>query len=93
MSCTRESLLTNVTLCPAVIVTDDGVAAPFEPMVMVAPTGPGLPVTGAVGDDGDDGDDGELLPPHAAATTSAAIAIPSAIAIRFPSVTRASNLI
>ncbi len=51
MSCARLSLFTNVTLCPAVIVTLDGDTAPLA-IVMVAPLGPGLPL-GGVGDIGD----------------------------------------
>ena len=37
-------LFTNRTLSPALIVTVAGLSAPFEPMVIVAPTVPGLPV-------------------------------------------------
>ena len=62
MSCARLSLFTNVTLCPAVIVTLDGDTAPLA-IVMVAPLGPGLPL-GGVGDIGDP----PSLPPQAIAT-------------------------
>ena len=50
ISCERESLLMNVTLCPVETDTWVGPTTPFEPMVIVAPLGPGLPPDGAVGD-------------------------------------------
>ena len=36
-------LFTNMTLSPELIVTDAGLTAPFAPIVIVAPIGPGLP--------------------------------------------------
>ena len=60
----RESLFTNVTLCPTLIVTLEGVAVLFA-IVIVAPLGPGPPLGG-------EGLVGEppLLPPHAIASAS-----------------------
>jgi hypothetical protein len=77
MSCTRESLLMNVTLCPTLMVTWEGLTAPLVPIVIVAPLGPGAPLLpeGAVG---------ELLPPHAVimASVPAATVDPESIRIR-----------
>ena len=67
-------LLTNLTLSPELMVTLDGLSAPFASIVIVAPMGPGPPEPPPVGDVG------VLEPPHAYAsdkppeiTTSAAI--------------------
>src|SRR5688500_2461686 len=68
MSCRPVWLLTKLTLCPGEIVTVDGLTAPWAPMVMVAPTGPGLPDTGV------DGPEGEPPPPPQAINNARAIA-------------------
>jgi len=48
MSCVRPSELMNVTLCPVVIETCDGLTDPFE-IVIVAPLGPGPVPDGTIG--------------------------------------------
>jgi hypothetical protein len=77
-------LLTNDTLCPAEIVTVAGLTEPFAPMVIVAPTGPGLPDTGL------DGDVGELPPPPQA-TSGASRAASTTPPIRFDTPTITSE--
>ena len=85
MSCTRLSLLTNVTLWPTVMVTVAGLTAPLLPMVIVAPLGPALPLPLPP----PDGDVGELLlpPPHPAR----AIAAPAATMNAAVRVRKATN--
>src|SRR5688500_5274845 len=58
----RPLLLTNVTLCPTLMVTEAGVTRPSA-MVIVAPLGPGPLLPGAVGVP-------SPPPPHAASPTS-----------------------
>jgi hypothetical protein len=61
----RVSLFTNVTLCEVEMDTDEGLIAPFAPIVIVAPLGPGPPPPdGIVG--------GPPLSPHAISDASAA---------------------
>jgi hypothetical protein len=49
ISCDRVSALMNVTLCPTAIVTVFGSTVPPARMVIVAPLGPGAPVSGVSG--------------------------------------------
>jgi hypothetical protein len=64
----------NVTDSPALMVTLDGLTALFVPIVIVAPLGPGLPLTGLGVGDGDV----DVPPPHAAPSNAAS---PAATAI------------
>jgi hypothetical protein len=73
MSCTRESLLTNVTRDPAGTVSVRG-DTPADVIVNVVPPGVGVGVGVGVGDGVGDGvgEGDESLPPHAAVATAAA---------------------
>jgi hypothetical protein len=91
MSCDRVSLFVNVTLCPTLIVTVDGLTAEVVPIVIVAatvPTEPVEPTTTAPPPD--DGEVGE--PPHAAAVTRSATVKVCAARIRVPQVTVSSRV-
>jgi hypothetical protein len=78
--------LTNLTLSPELMVTLGGLSVPLASMVMVAPTGPGLPEPpGGVGD-------GDVLePPHAYASDKPAEITTSAA--RFLDVVKICSLI
>jgi hypothetical protein len=62
----------KVTLCPTPIVTWDGLTAPFEPIVIVAPTVPTAPVDPTTTEPPPPPPPGEVgeLPPHADAVRS-----------------------
>ena len=92
MSCDRVSLFVNVTLCPTLIDTVDGLTAEFVPIAIVAPTVPTEPVEPTTTDPPPD-DDGDVdEPPHAAAVTRTATVKVCAARIRMPKVTVSSRV-
>jgi hypothetical protein len=75
MSCDRESLFTNRTLCPTETVTCGGLTLPFE-IVIVAPIAPTDPVELTTGPDGEFGEpEPPSLPPPQAMTVASAAAV------------------
>lgn len=87
MSCDDELLLVNVTLWPTATVTEDGLTAPFAPIVIVAPTAPTDPVDRTTTElPPPDGLLGEL-PPHAAIVTKVPTTAACVTRNRLPRVT------